>query len=257
MNLFNITPAHIETFLLILFRIAAVLFVAPVIGAKSVPSRTKIGLAIVITFVLMPVVNIPTLKTNVFALVVGLIGEVMIGALIGITVQFVLAAVELAGQIMGFQMGLSIVSAFDPMTNAQSSVIGNFQNMIATLFFLCFNAHHVFLIGFAESFAMIPPLTVSLSGATSSVLMDFFSKMLILSIKFSAPVMAMNFFLNVMLGVLGRTAPQMNIFVLGLPIQIAGGLVAIALATPIFNYVLNNSMSELSGQIHTMLRSLK
>ncbi|MBF0497001.1 MAG: flagellar biosynthetic protein FliR [Deltaproteobacteria bacterium] len=257
MNLFNITPAHIETFLLIFFRIAAVLFVSPIIGAKSVPSRTKIGLAILITFILMPVVNIPTLKTNVFALVVGLIGEVMIGALIGLTVQFVLAAVELAGQIMGFQMGLSIVSAFDPMTNAQSSVIGNFQNMIATLFFLCFNAHHVFLTGFAESFIMIPPLTVSLSGATSSVLMDLFTKMLILSIKFSAPVMAMNLFLNVVLGVLGRTAPQMNIFMLGLPIQIAGGLVAIALATPIFNYVLNNSMSELSGQIQTMLRSLR
>ncbi|MBF0526073.1 MAG: flagellar biosynthetic protein FliR [Deltaproteobacteria bacterium] len=257
MNLFNITPAHIETFLLIFFRIAAVLFVSPITGAKSVPTRTKIGLAMVITFVLMPVVEIPPLKTNLFALVVGMIGEVMIGALIGLTVQFVLGAVELAGQIMGFQMGLSIVSAFDPMTNAQASVIGNFQNMVATLFFLCFNAHHVFLTGFAESFIMIPPLTVSLSGATSSVLMDLFSKMFILSLKFSAPVMAMNLFINLTLGVLGRTAPQMNIFMLGLPIQIAGGMVAIALATPVFNYVLNNSMSELTGQIQTMLRSLR
>ncbi|MBP9019994.1 MAG: flagellar biosynthetic protein FliR [Syntrophobacterales bacterium] len=252
----NITLEQAQLFILIFLRVSTIIVLVPILGDASVPVRVKGGLSILITSLLFPFVKLDAsaLGFDVATLFLRMAGEVMVGAVIGFTVRLVFAGIQLAGQLVGFQMGFAIVNVIDPANSAQVSIIAEFLYLVAALLFLSLNGHHVFIGAIAESFRLAPPTGLHLTGPVLQGLMTFMKDMFELALKIGAPVIAMMFFMSVGLGLVARTVPQINVFIVGFPLQIAVGLIGIGLAMPFFVTIAGRCFGSLERSIHGLLR---
>lgn len=255
----NITAEQAEIFTLIFLRVSAMIITIPILGDSVVPVRVKGGLSLLITFLIFPFFQTAswTLSFNIFSLVFRMAGEIMIGVMIGFTGRLIFEGIQLAGQLIGFQMGFSIVNVIDPVNNEQVSIISQFQYLIAMLIFLIMNGHHIFLYAIAESFRILPPLGFHFSAGMMQLLLVFVRNMLEIAIKTGAPIIAVLMFMSVGLGLVARTVPQINIFIVGFPLQIAIGLIGIGLTLPVFLRVVEGYFSNLEGEIITLLRLMQ
>jgi len=252
----HITTEQAEIFILIILRVSAMIITIPILGDRIVPFRIKAGLSLLITLLIFPFVQTAAwrLSADVFSLVFRMAGEIMIGVMIGFIGRLIFDGIQLAGQLIGFQMGFSIVNVIDPVNNEQVSIIAQFQYLIAMLVFLIMNGHHIFLYAIAESFRIIPPLGFHFSGELMQLVVVSVKNMLEVAIKTGAPIIAVLLFTSVGMGLIARTVPQINIFIVGFPLQIAIGLISVGVTLPIFVRVLGSYFSHLEGEIISLLR---
>ena len=255
----NVTAEQAEIFILVFLRVSAMIITIPILGDSVVPVRIKVGLSLLITFLIFPFFQTAawTLSFDIFSLGFRMAGEIMIGVMIGFTGRLIFDGIQLAGQLIGFQMGFSIVNVIDPVNNEQVSIISQFQYLIAMLIFLIMNGHHIFLYAIAESFRILPPLGFHFSAGMMQLLLVFVRNMLEVAIKTGAPIIAVLLFLSVGLGLVARTVPQINIFIVGFPLQIAIGLIGIGLTLPVFLRVVEGYFSNLEGEIIALLRLMQ
>lgn len=250
-----------EQVLILIFvflRIVAILVMIPVLGETSVPLRVKAGLAILISLLVFPSVraDIPHFQTEaeIVVIVIAMAGEVLIGVVIGFAARIIFAGIQFAGEMIGLQMGFSIVNVIDPVSSAQVSIMAEFQYMIAMLVYLAIDAHHIFIFAIVDSYRIVAPFGYHFSGPLIQALIIFSKGLFITAIKVSAPVMAVLLFTNVALGVLARTVPQMNVFIVGFPLQIAVGLTIMGLTIPVFVHLVQRALNSLNTEVHTLLR---
>ncbi len=255
MDFVNYLLEQYQAFLFVLIRVSAIMFSAPIFGSKDVPRRLKIGFSIVLSLVLLPMVGSEIVFPQTFVgLFVGIMGELLIGVALGMTVKFIFAAASLAGQFVGIQMGLGMANVFDPQSQSQVSVISTFINLITVLLLLEVNAHHYFLIGLAKSFEIIRPYGVYLSRPMLEGLLEMSSRIFVLAFQIASPVIAVLMFVYVTLGVLGRTVPQMNVFVVGFPFTITVGLLVLGFSLPMFVMLVKRVMENLQNDLFIILR---
>jgi len=152
-------------------------------------------------------------------------------------------------------MGFGVVNVIDPQTQAQVSITAQFHNILAVLIFLAADAHHIIIGAIVQSFDLINPAQVDFSNVTPEIILRYFSTMFVIAIKIAAPIMAILFFLSVGLGLVARTVPQMNVFIVGFPLQIGVGLLMVALAMPFFSIVLQNQISEMPARLVGLMKS--
>jgi flagellar biosynthesis protein FliR len=260
MNIPVFTPELAEAFILVMVRVSAMIMMVPAFGDATVPAAVKWGLSILITLLLFPIVKAdmpPARDVGFLPLVLGIAGEVMIGIIIGLSARFIFAGIQLAGEIMGFQMGFSVASVVDPTSSVQISVIAEFQYLLSLLLFLTVNGHHVFISAIAESYQAAPPLSVHFSGSLFQALLTLSKDIFVIAIKISAPVMAVLLFTNVAMGLVARTVPQMNIFIVSFPLQIAVGLVFIGMAAPVFVKIVQHLFLTLAGETGVLMRLMR
>ena len=160
----------------------------------------------------------------------------------------------MAGDIVGFQMGLSIANIIDPTSSEQVSIITELQYLVAILVFLAVNAHHIFFSAIIQSYSVLSPLTFHFSGALMQAILSFSKEMFVIAIKLSAPIMAVMLFVNVGLGIVARTVPQINIFIVGMPLQIAIGLIFLGLTAPVFIKLTSGYFLDFETKLVTLLR---
>ncbi len=249
MEIPQITAEQIETFVLVFLRVSAIIITIPILGNASVPMRLKGGLSVVVAFLLVPFVQYDAVPIQIPMLVVKMCGEVLIGIIIGFAGRILFAGVQLAGQLIGFQMGFAIVNVVDPVSSSQVSIIGQFQYLLALLIFLAVNAHHIFLYAITESYQVIPPLSFHYSGPLMESIIELSKNIFVVAIKTGAPVMAILLFASVGLGLIARTVPQINVFIVGFPLKIAIGLIGIGLTLPYFVKILESVFAEFDGQL--------
>ncbi|MGH8354514.1 MAG: flagellar biosynthetic protein FliR [Pseudomonas sp.] len=217
----------VGSFLLPLFRIAALLMTMPVIGTQLVPMRVRLYLALAICVVLMPTLpampQIDAISLRAFMLIAQ---EVLVGAMLGFTLQLFFHAFVIAGQIVALQMGLGFASMVDPTNGVSVPVIGQFFLMLVTLLFLAMNGHLVVFEVLAESFVTLPVgdgLMVGhyweLAGKLGWVLGA--------GLMLSLPAITALLVVNLAFGVMTRAAPQLNIFSIGFPLTLVIGLVIV------------------------------
>lgn len=257
MSLPFLSAEHIDAFVLVLLRVSAIIITIPVISETTVPAKIKAALSIIIALIIFPVVasQMPPIKNVHFIqLIFLMIGEVLIGLTIGFVAKLVFAAIQVAGDIIGFQMGFSVASVIDPMSSAQVSVITELQFMIAMLVYLAVNAHHLFFQAIVQSYVLITPLSFHFSGQLMQLIFDISKDMFGIALKLAAPIMAVMIFTNVALGVVARTVPQMNIFIVGFPLQISLGLIFLGLTAPLFVRMTQGIFSGLEGKVITLMR---
>jgi flagellar biosynthesis protein FliR len=257
MSLPFLSADQIEAFILVLLRVSAIVVTIPVISDSSVPVRIKAALSILITLIIFPIVlpKIPKpANYHTLILMYRMAGEVMIGVIIGFVARLIFAGVQLAGDMIGFQMGLSIANVIDPITSEQVSTITELQYLISMLVFLAVDAHHIFFSAIMQSYNIISPLTFHFSGPLMQFIFDFSRDMFVIALKLGAPLMAVMLFTNVGLGIVARTVPQINIFIVGFPLQIAIGLIFLGLTAPMFVQLTQGLFANFETNIIVLLR---
>jgi len=234
MEIIRFIIEHASTFLFVFVRTGAVIMTAPIFGAFNVPMHVKAGLSFLIALILTQITGYVPMPQGFVALVLSLLGETLMGAAIGLCVRFIFTGIEFAGQVASFQMGIGMASAYDPLHSAQITVLGKMMGILTLLIFLSVNGHLMVLMALAKSFEVIPPYGFHLSNALVEGMVLFSKEIFLLAIKFSAPVMAILIFVNLALGIMARTVPQLNMFVVGFAVTITVGFIVIALSLPVF-----------------------
>ena len=249
---------YILIFTLVFLRIGAMLVMIPVMGERSVPLRVKAGLALLISLLVFPLIRaeIPHLQADaeIIAITLAMAGEVLIGVIIGFAARIVFAGIQFAGDMIGIQMGFSIVNVIDPLSSTQVSVMSEFQYLIAMLVFLSIDAHHMFISAMIDSYRVVSPFDYHFSGPLIQSLILFSKGLFVIAVKISAPVMAVLLFTNVSLGVVARTVPQINVFIVGMPLQIAAGLIIFGLTILLFVMLVQRTLHSLNSEVYTLLR---
>ncbi len=234
MDIVQFILSNSSTFLFVLTRTGSIIFTAPIFGAVNVPMQVKMGLTVLVALILTPLAPYVAMPETTLGMTVSLAGEAMIGASIGLCMRFVFTGIEFAGQVASFQMGIGMASAYDPINSAQVTVLGKLMSIFTLLLFLSVNGHLMIIMALEKSFEIIPPYGFHFSGALMENIIVFSKEIFILAVKFSAPVIAILIFINVALGIMARTVPQLNMFVVGFAITIFAGFVMIALSMPVF-----------------------
>lgn len=255
---FNVSLAQVQTFLLIFLRVAAILLTLPILGSRNIPTTFKIGLSFALSLILYSVLNLNILpvELNIFSLGVGAVSEIVLGVIIGLSVRMIFAGVQLAGQLMGFQMGMAMANIMDPTTSEQLPLLGELNNIIALLIFVTIDAHHWFIRAVAESFHMVPPLAFHFSNSLMDQLVGLGANMFIIAIKVGAPVIAALFLMSVAFAVAARTVPQMNIFFVAMPAKIIVGMLFLAFSLPYLTSFLKAIFTDLERTIFYMLKAM-
>jgi flagellar biosynthetic protein FliR len=209
-------------------RIGGLMLFAPFLSSGSMPVQVKAGLTVALTALLYPVYGAVQLQTGALGWVRVLTGEVVVGLLLGLTLQFILEAAQMAGQILGVQAGFSLVTLFDPQTQADTPVISTFNQLVALLIFLQFDVHHWLLRGLAASFAYLPPGSVALNLGVTTSLLKAAGGIWLVGLQIAAPVMVATMLVDVTLGFLAKASPQIPILFLGLSIKTAVALIVLS-----------------------------
>jgi len=244
LNLYNVD--EFKVYLLVLARFSILLFMFPIFSTQMVPRVVKTSLAMVLSLLLYSVVDVDSsmFPTTVIETGLLIVTELMTGLMISLCVRFFLGSIQFAGQIIGFQMGFSMVNIMDPLTGANLSVLEEIAYWMTLLVFLLFNGHHIMIRSVIESFKILPPGIFVLQHVLLDKLTEQGGQLFILAIKIGAPVIAALLFTNVAFGMTGKFAPQMNIMIVAFPFQISVGLMLFGFSLEVIKLV---TMDYLSG----------
>ena len=250
------TTREVIFFMLVLSRVAGIFAAVPVFGGRTVPLRIKAIIVFMITLVCFPTLSValPQVPPDAFTLALLALSEIMIGLTLAFITQIIFGAVEFSGQIIGMQMGLTIASIIDPSRGTQTQIMSVLQTLFATLLFLSLNVHHMIIRAIMDSFKVIPLGGWHLSGELVNFLVMRTADIFIIGIRLAAPLMVALLLVNVSLGIMARAFPQMNIFMLSMPLHIGLGLLILGMTLTIFFHVLEVSFGNLKTQIEVLFR---
>lgn len=224
---------QLETFLLVMVRLGAMLSVAPILGHRSLPVMHRGGLAALLALVLTPVVGGGAGSGgDLVRLGLQLGSEALLGVAIGFLAHLVLAAVQAAGELVGFQMGFGIATLYDPAFGEQVNVVGRLQETLALLLFLTLDGHHLLIRALAGSFRQIRPGTLLTAATLGGGMAPLGGRVLTSAIQLAAPLLGILLALNVGMALLARVAPQTNAFFLASPITIGIGILGLVQTAP-------------------------
>lgn len=251
MSVVDAAVTNVQTYLLVLARIGGVFGFAPVFGSRNVPLQVKAGLSALFALVTFPLVQAPAAgyPADVVAYAVCVGREILVGAVTGYVASLVMVGVQLAGQLVDIQVGFGLVNVVDPVANTQVTVMGQFQYLLAMLLFLVFNGHHMVVSGLVESYAVVPISGFTLTARLEGGVIRLFCDTLVVALKIAAPVTCTLLLTDVVMAMLARTVPQMNIFIVGFPLKIGVGLLTLVVALPLFVLVVRGSFSGLERSI--------
>jgi flagellar biosynthetic protein FliR len=256
--LLNLPIELIYRFLFILVRVASLLFAIPFFESHNVPILVKTALAMAVAWLLLPQVHSPSpsLNTPPVAFALGIASEVAIGLIIGFMLQLVFVGVQLAGQTAGYQMGFAIANVVDPASSMQIPMLSQFLNLFALMIFLSLNMHHYFIKVLVDSFKIIPFWGAQFDGNIFNLMIQMVSNAFVIAVKIGAPVMVSLLLTSVALGLIARTVPQMQIFIVAMPVKIILGLLFLGFSLPFCTNYLENIFVVLGRTLQGVLRML-
>jgi flagellar biosynthetic protein FliR len=238
---------QIPAWTLIFFRFSGLMIFAPFFGSRNVPIQLKGLFAVLLTALVAPTVStvgfVPPLHLVGFALAAA--SELAIGVLFGLLGSMLFVGIQLGGELIDHQMGFTLASVIDPLTDNEGSLIGQFFFFFSVLVFLMIQGHHALLRALQESFAVVPlgrflPGPVAVGG-----LVQAFGEIFVLALRVAAPVMAALFLTTLVLGFIARTVPQVNVLIMGFPLQIGVGMITLVVTLPYAVWM----VEEVTGQM--------
>ena len=247
-----------QEFLLCLARVLALVAAIPAFAGSAISGRIKIGLAVATSLLLFPAMapHIPKVAFTLTEFGLLIVNEVLLGVMIGLVTQMVFAAVSFGGTVIGYQMGFAAANIFDPQTTQQLSLMSQFANILALLVFLALDMHHFFFRALVESYHLLPPGPLDFSHGAVEELMRLASRMFVLGVKFSAPVLTLLLLTNLVLGILARVFPQLNVFMLSFPLNIGIAFLVIGLTLGATFSVLRREFDTMGENILNLLQLL-
>jgi flagellar biosynthetic protein FliR len=233
-EVYNFSQTQILLFSLVLIRMSSFVVSWPVFGVETVTPHVKVLFATVLTMVIFPTLHWAPFQTDgVQANLILLVArEVFIGLSMGYLARFFFFAFRISGEMISQAMGLSAASIFNPSMGGQTSAVEQFYTAFATLFYLAVNGHHYLITGLVRSYQWAPAAVLSLNVSQFTGVIQMSQEIIELGLRFSAPVVISILVINLVLGVIGKTVPQLNVLVTSFPINILVGLFLLIITMP-------------------------
>ena len=253
MEILSFSPEQFKIFFLILIRVSVVFYLFPFFGGNMLPSLAKVGLAMILSFIFFPVVEIdPALfPRNLIDFLILVVSELMIGLTLGLSVRLFFAGVQLAGKMVGFQMGFAMINVIDPQTGSQVSIIDQIGYWVVLLIFLSLNGHHILISALGESFQLVTIGTISLKSGFFARMVSTAADVFVIAVKIGSPAIAALLFTSAAFGISAKFAPQMNILIAAFPVKIIVGLIFFGLSLEIIAVMIQSYL----GSFHALLIS--
>ena len=235
MGLADFLQWNLSLFLLIFSRWAGMVMIAPVFGARGVPTLVKLGVAAGVSVVVFPLVHAqgPEIPSGLFSFAAIIIKEVLVGLTMGFIMNLITAIMQGAGQLIDFQAGFIMGNTVDPINGLQTPMTGRFLTVIATLLLLATNSHHYIIAALIKSYDYIPINTVGIAYGVAFFI-DITAKVLALSLQIALPVYGALFLSDIGVGLLTKTVPQLNIFSVIFSMKIILGVILLFLMITFF-----------------------
>ncbi|MFC1732804.1 flagellar biosynthetic protein FliR [candidate division KSB1 bacterium] len=258
MEYINITFHQFVVFFIGFIRIATIIATVPIFGFNSIPIPIKIGLSFFISWILFPMYEQGDfiIPVDLLPFVLMCLKEVVVGLIIGISTQFIFIGIQMAGELVGLDMGFGMVNILDPTTGEHVSIIGQFNYLLAILIFLAINGHHFLLNALQSSFVAIPLGMAKFRHFVTTEMITMSKEIFIVAVKIGAPALVALFLTSFVMGIIARMVPQMNIFIVGFPLKISVGLVMIWVSIPMFGYVFTKLFGRLENSVIAVIQAM-
>lgn len=233
-------------FLLVLGRIAGVFVTMPVVGSRNYPVRIKLGLIFFVTIMVAPYANlgIPIDVTNSLDFFLKFVNEILFGLCLGLIVTFFINFIYVAGDVIDYLIGFSMVSVVNPMDESQIPITANILYMYISLLFLSLNMHHKVILSLAQSFNLVPLGSFFNHILSFQSITTVFTQSVLIGISIASPIIITILVADLILGLLAKAMPGMNVFILGMPLKILIGLSFFLVLTPVLLNLLGGKVSE-------------
>ncbi|MDH5719111.1 MAG: flagellar biosynthetic protein FliR [Spirochaetia bacterium] len=253
-----------QVFCVLFARLLAMFGVSPFFGGQALSYFYRVGLAFLISLIVSPVVSLPsefydTVKTKFF---ITLLEQVFMGALIGLSLHFLFAAFQMAGEFFSVQMGFGISEVFDPMSQTSLPLLGTVKNLMGLFVFFVGGAHLLIIDAIIFSYEKIPILADGflLEGLKHKGILNFLtllgSGMFLVALKISLPVMGSLLLVSITMGVLSKAAPQMNILMLGFPVKILVAFVVLGWLSPAIIEMMSNHFDIFFRHLDAVIKKM-
>jgi flagellar biosynthetic protein FliR len=252
------SAGQVESFLLLFVRCLAFFGLGPLLSDRKIPNQVKILAAGATAVALFPTMNLRgwVVEQSLLGYAVLIGKEVLLGAALGIVSSFVFMAVRMAGSLMGIQMGFSIANVYDPSTSSEISLIAQMQELLAVFLFLLVDGHHLFLRALAFSLERVPPGPGVHLNTLIGAVVPMAGVMFLTTVQVGAPVLGALFLTDAALGFVARAVPQMNVFIVGIPVKIGVGIVLLVVTAPLFARLLSWHFGQIEGQLLSLLAGM-
>jgi flagellar biosynthetic protein FliR len=259
MDLTLLTVPTVITFVLVVTRLSGMMITAPFFSDVGVPLQIKVGFALAVSLLFFllhagaPAWHPPH---DLIPFIVLAIQEFIIGLMIGFAASLVFAGIRMAGDWMGIQMGISVAGMLDPQTHTPNSAMNQFFLMFGIWVFLTLNIHHALIVAVGRSFELVPLGTAfSNIGLLTERFMVMASELFVIAIMMALPVMGILLMTDIALGFVAKVMPQMNIFVVGMPIKMMVGLLCVMVSLPFIGRFLANQYATLVQHVMLLFRA--
>jgi flagellar biosynthesis protein FliR len=244
-------PALAAAFLLVFARIGMMVMMLPGIGEQTMPSRVRLGIALVLTAILLPAhQKAYTVNLNAIGpVLVLLFQEIVVGAVLGLTARLAVSALQVTGSVVAQQLGLGFVTAIDPTQNQQGLLVGNFLTVLGVALVFATDLHHLVIAALNDSYTIFQPGELPLMGDAAQHVTRIVATSFRIGIQLSAPFLVFGLLFNLGLGVLSRLMPQMQVFFVAVPASILVGFLILLL-------VIGTMMGIFLGYVEGVLRQL-
>jgi|EndMetStandDraft_4_1072995.scaffolds.fasta_scaffold15935_3 flagellar biosynthetic protein FliR len=224
-------------FALLVVRPGMLVVAAPMFGASYVPGPVRIGLGVLLGVILAPLVQQP-LVTEPVGIFVIVASEVVIGIALGMGVRLLVGAAELAGHLVGFQMGLSYAALVDPQSGVRNNMLAALYANLAMVIFLAIDGHHTLVRTLAQSYETVPIGGMHASGPFGPLVVQMLGLVFVTGVRLAAPVVTVLLIVELALGLISRAAPSLNLMVVGAPIRLLAGLAALGIGIQVTSPVI-------------------
>ena len=226
----TLLPQLAAVFLLIFARMGTLVMLMPAVGDRAVPTNIRLVFALALTLLFYPVTaaKMPAIPTSLYGIAVLAAGEMLTGFIIGLSARLVLAAMQVAGASIAFQMGLGFAVSNDPTQGQQGALIGTFLAMMALTMIFVTDMHHLFIMALVESYNLFQPGDILPAGDIMQAVIELISGMFVIGIQVSAPFMVFGLVFYLGLGLLSKLMPQIQIFFIAMPANIMIGFILLA-----------------------------
>ena len=222
-----------------------------------IPPQIKVVLSLMLALILYPFIPLITVypdRPDHYIMLIA--SELLIGLVLGIIARFLFGAVEFAGTVIGFQMGLGMAMAFDPQSQEQISLVGRFENATATLIFLAMDGHLIVLQALVRSYSVLPPGGASINRPLVENLTELSASVFVIGLQIGAPLIVALFLANAVVGLLARSVPQIQVFVVGFPLTLMLGFLFLFFGMPFFAQAVHQMFEKLDTQFFEAIELL-
>jgi flagellar biosynthetic protein FliR len=245
----------VPLFVLVFFRTAGLMLAAPLFGSAKIPRRVKVMLALVMSVGLVNNVTVPPrMPSNELQLAMGIGGELIFGLIMGLGLSLTFIAISWAGEIMGQQMGFNLAETFDPAMGSGGSLVGDLYFMLTLVIFMFVGGHRAMVLGLAASFRTLPVLQAGMSQGLFDLFAGLLTAATVLAVKVAAPMLVTMLVVDVALGFLGKTVPQINVMNAGLTLRAGLGIAVLVVGLILTSEVMRDSLYDSLVQITDVWR---